>query len=194
MYESNRSFYSVVVTLSCLIVLSVVLVTRPLSVQAREIAVTADETKLRAAIVLGILRFSSWPNDVSMAATFNLCTLGAPTSKSTLVKISGQREYKDKPILTIVLKGNSPDISTCNAIVIGPQAKKRALSKLLNSKSAFGVLTICDNCQPEDTKAMVYMLRKKNRVGFEVDLIHAEKNGMTFSSSLLELAIDVKQD
>ena len=166
----------------------------PHHARAGEVTVTADETKLRAAIVLGILRFSSWPNDVSMASAFNLCTLGAPTSESTLIKVSGQRDYKDKPISTIVLHSKSPDISKCNAIVIGPHAKKYVLSKFIGRKSAFGILTICDNCQPDLSSVMVYMLRKKNRVGFEIDLIQAKKNGMTFSSSLLELAIDVKQD
>ncbi|VAW91820.1 hypothetical protein MNBD_GAMMA21-2802 [hydrothermal vent metagenome] len=178
----------------CLILLAVLMLVEPHRVRANDVTVTADETKLRAAIVLGILRFSSWPNDVRMASAFNLCTLGNPTSESTLVKISGQREYKDKPISTIVLNANAPDISKCNAIVIGPHIKKTVLSRFLGSKSAFGILTICDNCKPDLTSVMVYMLRKKNRVGFEVDLIQAKKNGMTFSSSLLELAIEVRQD
>ena len=163
-------------------------------VHAAEVTVTTDESKLRAAIVLGILRFSSWPNDVRMASAFNLCTLGEPASKQTLIKISGQRKYQQRPITTFVLNNKSPDVSKCNAIVIGPDLETKYLIELLNSKTAFGILTICDSCRPDNKNAMVYMIRKQNRVGFEVDLVQAKKNGMSFSSSLLELAIEVKQE
>jgi len=194
MHETKIQTNKVVLIFISWLLLVIITITNPAPVSAHDTKVTAEETKLRAAIVLGILRFSSWPNDVNMASAFNLCTLGQPISSDTLIKISGQRVHQGKPILTIILKVNAPDISNCNAIVIGAEVSRRVLSKLLSSKKAFGILTICDNCQTEHTRAMVFMLRKKNRVGFEIDLIQAQKNGMTFSSSLLELAIDVRQD
>jgi len=161
---------------------------------AAEPLVTAEEPKLRAAIVLGILRFTNWPADAPITNTFHLCTTGNPSSEAALDKISSQRQFQNLPIVTHKLKRDSSSFSMCNALVMGVNVNGKLLEKLSDSESSYGVLTICDNCKAHNKTTMVQLVRVGNRIGFKIDLGLAETKGMQFRSALLELATEVKQD
>jgi hypothetical protein len=155
--------------------------------------VTAKETDLRAAIVLGILRFTRWPNDVEMASDFNLCTYGEPISKQALLQISGVRQINNAMLRVIPIEDLRKELASCNALVIGNNGADKHFNRANKKKHLYGILTICDACRSEHVRAMVYLLRNNNRIGFEIDLAEAKKNGVVFSSALLELAAEVRR-
>lgn len=160
---------------------------------AKEANTTAEEPKLRAAIVLGILRFTSWPADVQMKPGFTLCTVGNPMSEKYLLRVSGQHQYQDLSIDSHVVTEQLEDIADCNVLVIGKAADRKLLNQFFEQYDTHGLLTICDNCQKND-HTMVKLIRNENRVGFEIDLAESKESGLSFSSLLLELAIEVKQE
>jgi len=161
---------------------------------ASEPNITAEEPKLRAAIVLGILRFTNWPEDAPLTNSLNLCTVGSPSSSAALAEISSKQQFQNLPIVIHKLNSNSSDFSKCNALVMGANVNSELLKNLSDSEVSHGVLTVCDYCKTSNKNAMVYLVRVENRIAFKIDLRQSSKNGMKFSSSLLELATEVVKD
>lgn len=159
---------------------------------ASESGPIADEDKLRAAIVLGIVRFTSWPEDVQKHKNLYLCTLGKPLSSKILVNVSGQHKYRNQPIIATVLEKKIFDASDCNVLVLGNGIKPKTLQKILPGSDAHAVLTICDGCK-KGIGSMVHLMRTDNRIGFKVNLELASEAGLNFRSALLEIASEVKK-
>jgi len=161
---------------------------------ASQPTVTAEEPKLRAVIVLGILRFTHWPEDAPITSTFYLCTVGHPPSENILSQVSGKRQLQNVPIKTLNLSDNSIDISKCNALIVGAGKKSQSVKSLLKGNAGYGLLTICDSCKVNTGKTHVRLERIENRISFVINRDKAQKSGMNFSSSLLELAVRVEEE
>ena len=153
---------------------------------------TADEPKLRAAIVLGIIRYSRWPDDVVMSDQLNLCSIGAPRSEQVLTHISGQHKYHDLSIMIYPVPNQQLKLEKCNVLVIGPSLKSKVAQQILDKKTVHGLLTICDGCELNSSTAMVTLVRRDKRIAFHVDLAQSNSAGLSFSSALLELALKVR--
>ena len=183
-----------VAVLCLFIMISLLLASFSQATRAAEHNITAEEPKLRAAIVLGILRFTNWPEDAPLTNSLNLCTAGGPSSSAALAEISSKRQFQNLPIVIYKLNSNSSDFSKCNVLVMGANVNSELLKNISDSEASHGVLTVCDNCKTSNENAMVYLVRVKNRIAFKIDLSQSSKNGMKFSSSLLELATEVVKD
>ena len=153
---------------------------------------TADEPKLRAAIVLGIIRYSSWPDDVEMSEHLNLCSIGTPQSEQILTHVSGQHKYHDLAIMVYMVSNSKQNLENCHALIIGPALDSKSAQHLLDKNSSHGLLTICDGCQINSSTAMVTLVRRNKRIAFHVDLAKSKLAGLSFSSALLELALKVR--
>ena len=156
-------------------------------------SVTAEESKLRAAIVLGILRFTTWPDQAQIASEINLCTYGTPLAEPALNQVSGVRMLNNTPVKVVTVHDMSASITGCDALVLGKNAALDAVSKARESGALHGVLTICDDCKGEDLISMVKLIRVDKRIGFEIDMRRARESDMYFSSALLELAVEVRR-
>ena len=153
---------------------------------------TADEPKLRAAIVLGIIRYSNWPDDTKMAGQLNVCSLGSPPSEQILTQVSGQHRYHDLSIITHAIKDPSSSPFTCHALILGAQLDASTLQHWFATHDRHGLLTICDGCVLNTNPAMVTLVRRDNRIAFHVNLTQAKSADITFRSALLELALGVR--
>ena len=154
---------------------------------------TADEPKLRAAIVLGIIRYSSWPDDVDMSGQLNLCSIGAPQSEQILTQVNGQHKYHDLAIMVFPLSKSQPKLEKCHALIIGPALDNKSARYFIERNGSHGLLTICDGCQINRSTAMVTLVRRDKRIAFHVDLALSNSAGISFSSALLELALKVSE-
>ena len=152
---------------------------------------TADEPKLRAAIVLGIIRYSSWPDDVEMSGQLNLCSIGAPQSEQILTHVTGQHKYHDLSIMVYPQSNSTQKLVKCHALIIGPALDNKSAQHIIDKSGSHGLLTICDGCQIDRSTAMVTLVRRDKRIAFHVDLAQSKTAGISFSSALLELAIKV---
>mgnify|MGYP001828900211 CR=1 FL=1 len=151
--------------------------------------ITAQEPQLRAAVILGIIRFTSWPDDTNKAS-LNICAIGKPSSEPVLQNISRSAEHN---INIRSLRSKENNLDNCNIIIFGPGIKKPDHVGILQRIHKLPVLSICDDCNYKNHGADVTLVQQKNRIGFKIDLVSAKSHGISLSSSLLELALEVQQ-
>jgi len=154
--------------------------------------ITAQEPQLRAAVILGIVRFSSWPNQDVGEKFLNVCTLGNPIAGQGLMPISKSYKVADKTLVIHVLV-NYKKTDSCDVIIYGQDLNVLDFSRSLQRTAAQPILTICDGCKTLDTETTIKLIQRNNRIGFEVNLGNANKQGIIISSSLLELASEVRR-
>jgi len=155
--------------------------------------VTAQEPQLRAAVILGVIRFTTWPYQDTKENILNVCTFGEPVAKSALLPISRSQKVANKTLFVRSIQVNLKDVfASCDVIVYGSGANADFSLTLLHA-AAHSVLIICDGCESDESVATVRLIQRNNRIAFEIDLGLAKKQGIKFSSSLLELASEVHQ-
>jgi len=145
-----------------------------------------QEEQLRAAVIGGILRYTQWQDSASKT----LCSLGAPSSEDILLK-SAHRVKANNQSISILKVSHSEQIKACQILVIGrvPKDLAPSLKQQLNSGK---VLSICDGCQDKKWTTNITLIRHKNNIRFDVDITHTKTNAITFSASLLELALSIR--
>jgi hypothetical protein len=155
---------------------------------------TAQEPQLRAAVILGVLRFTSWSHHDSSEKYLDVCTIGEPIAEPALLPISKLRKVANQTLLVRNLDGKKDvKIDSCDVLVYGAGSKKASLSLSLQHTDAHPVLTICDGCKLSTAATTIRLIQLGGRIGFEVNLDNANKQGLILSSSLLELASEVRR-
>ncbi len=153
-------------------------------------ALEANEPELRAAVIVGILRFTSWPERAP--GDYRLCTLGAPLSEPVLLGLSGRALIGTHAIDVRVLDAGQVQRTPCEVVVMGSGMDARTAKALLEDANHHGVLTVCDGCGRHAQNSMVNLVRNGDRIGFEINTAITQSKGLLFSSALLELASRVK--
>lgn len=157
-------------------------------------AVTATEGKLRAAVIVGIMRFTSWPNSpvITSASQLNVCLVGEPTSQEFLMPISGQRKVAGKDL--VVKEVANLDISQCQVLVLGESLSRKSLKKLLKKADTDAMLSVCDGCSADlAEEPIINLTLRQQKVKFKVNLIRAKETGVSLDAQLLELALAVRK-
>ncbi len=153
------------------------------------LAISGSESDLRAAVIVGILRFSSQPKHE--AGPYRLCLTGEPPSSGKLQGSAGLGMGNNRSLLVDVLeKDRTP--AGCAAIVLGPGLDKLRQRAIVKQAAAAGSIVLCDDCV-DDSLAHASLQRKGDRILFSVDAALAREAQVSFSSQLLKLAVSVKQ-
>jgi len=138
-----------------------------------------NESLVRAAVIFGILRFTSWPESFKPSGEIELCAIGTSASASAIASL------KTIPSIgqtTISYLGNPRTVGGCHALIAGEGDQ-------LNIDGIASTLIICDNCSPSIMKRSSVILRRSfNKIQFEINLDRVEENKLSLSSSLIELA------
>lgn len=144
-----------------------------------------SEARIRAGMIIGILRFTTWDASNTGFPELWICSIGKTYSSRVFsvreigVVINGRK------LLFRHLQGNDK-FENCNVLLLGSDADELI--------PGYGnPLTICDGCNVNRTPAMVTLFRQKRRIGFDVDLDLAKLAGLNFSSDMLELAANIKR-
>lgn len=165
----------------------------PCTLQAQP-APTGPE--LRAAVIVAILRFTSWPLATPEAenSQVNVCAVGEPHSQPILLPISGQQKVAGHTLTVHAINPQHGVTSECAALVVGAKLSRRDYERIVAQASAPGLLTICDGCRDfiaDDTIIQLELF--KQRVRFDVNLAKARANGVMLDAQLLELASAVRK-
>ncbi|MCU4676009.1 YfiR family protein [Catenovulum sp. 2E275] len=149
-----------------------------------------DEESLRAAMVIGILRYTQLPltdNDREI----EVCTVGSPFVEAKLSSvISGLRVNRKQLRLTKYEK-SIDDTVKCHVIISGENTNQKLFENYL-SASLQKQLIVCDGCASGLSFSSIEIYKRNNGIGFKVNLKQAKDNNVVFSSSLLELAGEIK--
>lgn len=142
-------------------------------------AASAPEEKIRAAFVLGVVRFTQWPNFIpSHERPINICVYGTSIA-GEIIKSQDKDSLLQKKI-AVVEPGS---VDECHVAIVGSDANPNLIQQLKGKP----VLTICDDCE-RDELTSVRLIRKNRRVGLEVNLSQTDEAGLKMSAQLLEVA------
>ncbi len=150
------------------------------------------ENEVKSAYLYNFGKFVEWPaKATSVGEFFPICVLGDDTFGSTLETTIARESISGKKVL--VKRVPKPqDALSCRILFISSSQQSR-LKEILAELDNTSVLTVSD--MPGFTRrgGMIQFVVEANKVRFEVNLTSAERTGLTLSSQLLKVAIDVKR-
>jgi YfiR/HmsC-like len=157
-----------------------------LSGQAPAQEMTAPEYHLKAVFLYNFAALTEWPSN-----TFS--TADSPLTIGILGKDpfgSALQEVAKKPVngrkIRILAFQDPVDVSGCQLLFISDSEKDR-LPAVLARLSGQPILTVSDIDQFADNGGMIGLLKRKDRIRFEVNLDAARRARLTLSSRLLAL-------
>jgi hypothetical protein len=150
------------------------------------------EYEVKAAYLYNFGKFVAWPAKVTAAGDFfTICVLGEDPFGATLdAAISGESIDGKKIVVKRITK--SQETVSCRILFISASEESQ-LREILATLDNTSVLTVSDISQFTRRGGMIQFVVDANRVRFEVNLTVAEHAGLTLSSQLLKVAINVRR-
>jgi hypothetical protein len=142
-----------------------------------------EEVDLKAAIVLNVLRYSTWPDHSAANAPVTVGILGKTSFAKALRPTLEGKAVDSHPIRLIEI-GTPFDPRCCQAIIVAlenPADLKQALSAVRGAP----ILTIGEADRFLDSGGTVNLLEVDGHMSFEVSIEALERSGVAISSKLL---------
>jgi hypothetical protein len=146
------------------------------------------EERIKAVLLVKILKFVNWPASVMAAKDpLVICMMGESTMTEALSAAEG-RLIGEHPIAQRRVSGLSPaDLKGCHVYYL-PAAGQRDWSTAVGALRGKPLLTVSDGSDFARKGGVIGLVRGENRIGFEVSLKTARENGLEIGAPLLELA------
>lgn len=150
------------------------------------------EYQVKATYLYNFSQFVQWPPQATAASnSFDICVLGQDPFGSTLNTILANETIAGKRVAARRIS-SSQDAVSCRVLFISSSESGR-VKEILNALGNASVLTVSDLPQFTVHGGMLQFLLMDDRVRFEVNLAAAERAGLSLSSELLKVAIDVRR-
>ncbi len=174
-----KRLYSYLIVLAMPMVLTLSVETR-----AEPPAVTiVDEPSLRAATLIGVLRYTQWED--GLRAKMKLCLLGKAESFSYVEAMDGSAIFPETTLDVVRVAGvDHAALDDCQVLLFGSGASLTLPYKKLTQPC----LLICNRCGDMREHVAVVLRKENDRIVFDVNLHHAKANGVSFRAAMLELA------
>jgi hypothetical protein len=150
----------------------------------------ASEAEIEAVYVFKFSQFITWPRTTQSEPSFDICILGDDPLGPFLDRTIRGEKISGKPVIDRRI-ARPQDAQDC-AIVYLSRSEAFRLRQDLMELRVFPVLTVSDIPQFADKGGMIEFVLQSGRVRFLVNLTPAEQAGLSFSSELLKVAVDVK--
>ncbi len=160
---------------------------------ARAQRVEAPESTVKAAFLLKFAAYVEWPPTAfaSPEAPFVFGIVGADEAGAEIAKLAAGRTIEGHPVVVRRLKeGESP--RGVHVLFVGRGAGERQ-SMIARAAQLGGVLVVTETDRGLDGGSSINFVTAEDRVGFEVSLEAAERNGLRISSRMLSVARRVLQ-
>ncbi len=156
------------------------------------IAAEATETAIKAAYLYKFGFFVEWPSAAFAAADspINLCVVGKDPFGPMLDEAVKGQKIGERPLEVRRLDAISPT-SGCHIAYV-PSSADSHLTQVLATLRGSNVLTVTDIENDGGQVGIINFVLKDNRVRFNIDDAAAASVGLSISSRLLNLALDVK--
>jgi hypothetical protein len=156
------------------------------------VAGTTDEAqhteyRIKTAFLYNFSRFVSWPEAALQdRSEFSLCTLGSTLFGEQLDTLTGKTVHGK----TLVIKrfDRPEDVLDCQLVFIGQSDEPGETLWILKERP---VLTVSDAAAFTEKGGMIQFKVIDNKIRFRINVDAARAAGLTISSKLLSLAIDV---
>ena len=145
------------------------------------------EDRIKAVLVVKILKFVTWPAALLPPRdALTLCTLGDAPVAMALSAADG-RSIGERQILVRHLQTPAgPEARSCHVLYI--PASFRDWPALVGAQRTRPILTIGDAPEFARKGGMIGLLRGENRIGFEISTRTAREASLEIAAPLLELA------
>ena len=159
---------------------------------AAEQGVKPTEYQVKAAYLYHFGRFVDYPAGLAVKhGGFEICVLGQDPFGPTLdAAVSG--EAIEQSQVKVRRLANAADSSSCRILFIS-SSEEPNLKKILSGLRKEPILTVSDIPQFVQRGGMIRFVAEDNRVRFEVNLSAAQDAGLTLSSELLKVAVNVER-
>ncbi len=149
------------------------------------------EYEVKAAYIYDFGKFVAWPAKVAPADDFPICVLGEDPFGATFdATIAGETISGKKVVVNRIAKPQ--EAVSCRILFISASEESQ-LKEILAALDKTSVLTVSDISQFTRRGGMIQFVTDANRVRFEVNVTTAERAGLTLSSQLLKVAINVRR-
>jgi hypothetical protein len=153
---------------------------------------TDEVRRVKAAFVLNITRFVSWPPDAFAGASdpLRLCFYRSNPLGSAIETIRGKKVRGRRLIITTVR--NLAQGRECQVLFVPPDALERFSRERRPGNEP--ILTLTDDTtgsagtRADRRDIMLTLIRNGTRIGFEIDLALVRRCGLRMSAELLKLA------
>ena len=149
---------------------------------------SADEYKIRAAILINLTKFIDWPawKMDSSHPQMVLCILGKDSIEPIVERYAQNQIVAGKPLQ--VLNISSVDTAaSCNLLYIGVGEQKH-IHPAVNELAKNGVLTVSESSNTTLPDQVIGLPTLNDEVHIDINLGAAQRTGLTISSKLLRLA------
>src|ERR1043166_3374314 len=150
------------------------------------------ENSVKAAYLAKFVLFIEWPPTAfaSSNSPLTLCIAGEDPFGPVLDKAVSDQRVGNRAMVVVRPKVIGRD-SGCHVLYVG--VAEKLPSSIVGAMHSNGVLTVSDGRGPASAAAVINFVIKDNRVRFDIDEDAAARNGLTISSKLLSLALNVKR-
>jgi hypothetical protein len=150
-----------------------------------------SDYQVKAAYLFNFGKFVSWPSAASGGESFPICLIGRDPFGNVLdTTLSGETIGGKSVVVRRLSK--LPDATACRVLFISSSEEGR-LREIFATINKAGVLTVSDIAGFSQRGGMIQFVLQGNKVRFEVDLKAAEDAGLTLSSELLKVAVNVRR-
>jgi hypothetical protein len=160
---------------------------------ARSQTAKPSEYDVKAAYLFNFSRFVEWPAQPAETGndSFAICVLGRDPFGAALNTTIARESIAGK---TVVAKQivSPQDADHCRVLFIS-SSEDRRLKQILDALGKASILTVSDLPKFTERGGMVQFVLAENRVRFEVNSAITERAGLTLSSELLKVAVNVRR-
>jgi len=146
------------------------------------------EYQVKAAFLLNFVNFVQWPDGALAEDTFTIGILGQDPFDSAVDSLKG-KTVKGRRV--VVRRYDDPTDARQADVLFISASEKRVLPHILKALRGHSVLTVGDDKGFGRSGVMINLLLLRKRVGFEINLVAAQREGLHISSHLLKLAQEV---
>jgi len=152
------------------------------------------EYEVKAAYLYNFGRFVEWPSraDAPHTRSFNICVVGQDHFGAALNNTLADETIAGKSVAVKRIQ-TAQDATSCRVLFISA-SEENQLKQILAGLNGSSVLTVSDMPQFSRRGGMVQFILDGSRVRFEINLASAQRAGLTFSSELLKLAVNVRNN
>jgi hypothetical protein len=152
-----------------------------------------SEYDVKAAYLFNFSRFVEWPAQPAETSndSFAICVLGRDPFGAALNTTIARESIAGK---TVVAKQivSPQDADHCRVLFIS-SSEDRRLKQILDALGKASILTVSDLPKFTERGGMVQFVLAENRVRFEVNSAITDRAGLTLSSELLKVAVNVRR-
>jgi hypothetical protein len=151
------------------------------------------EYEVKATYLYNFSRLVEWPAEGPQARgdSFAICVLGEDPFGGALKTTVAQETVAGKSVVMKQVPA-ARDAVSCGVLFISSSEDKR-LKEILSSLGTASVLTVSDLPKFTQRGGMVQFVLEDNKVRFEVNSAIAQRAGLTLSSELLKVAVNVRR-